>query len=97
MIFAKLFDVTPGGAATLPRNLISSARVADLTKPVTIELPGISYRFAKGNTMRLVLATSAASYRGNNVGGPVTIAVDPATPPVLTVPRLGAPAGPLGW
>jgi predicted acyl esterase len=101
VVFAKLYDVDPAAAdpsksTFLPRNLISAARVADVTKPFTIELPGIVHRFPKGHQMRLTLATSAAAYRGNNIGGPITLAVDPAAPPVLTVPKLGLPAGAFG-
>jgi dienelactone hydrolase len=94
VVFAKLYDVDQEGGATLPRNLISAARVADVTKPVTIELPGIAHRFPKGHKMRLTLASSAASYRGNNIGGPITVVTDPAAPGILTVPRLGLAAEP---
>jgi len=101
VVFAKLYDVDPAAAdptksTFLPRNLISAARVADVSKPFTIELPGIVHRFPKGHQMRLTLATSAAAYRGNNIGGPITLAVDPAAPPVLTVPKLGLPAAAAG-
>ena len=96
VLFAKLYDVAPDGTAVLPRKLNSAARVADVTKPVTIELPGIVHRFAKGHKMRLTLATSSLSYRGNNAAGPVTVTVDPAAPSVLSVPRLGAPSGAAG-
>ena len=34
VLFAKLLDVDPGGNTTLPRNLLSAVRVADVTKPV---------------------------------------------------------------
>jgi predicted acyl esterase len=95
VLFAKLVDVAPGGGSTvLPRNQLSAVRVGDVTKPVTIQLPGISYRFAKGHQLRLVLSTSNATNRTNTVAGPVTIASDPAN--VLTVPKLGAQSGPDG-
>ena len=43
---------TPDGGTTLPRNQLSAVRVADVTKPVEIELPGIVHRFAKGHRFR---------------------------------------------
>jgi ABC-2 type transport system ATP-binding protein len=96
VLFAKLLDVDPEGATTLPRNQLSAVRVADVTKPIEIELPGIAHRFAKGHTMRLVIASSNPTNRGNNAAGPVSIAADPAAPATLTLPKLGAQAGAAG-
>jgi predicted acyl esterase len=96
VLFVKLLDVAPDGTTKLPRNQLSAVRVADVTKPVEIELPGIAYRFAKGHSMRLVIATSNPTNRGNNAAGPVSIEADPAAPNTLTVPKLGAPAGAAG-
>jgi predicted acyl esterase len=93
VLIAKLYDQDAAGTSTLPKNLVSQVRVADVTKPIAIELPGIVHRFAKGHRLRLVLATSNVTSRGNNVGGPVTVTVDPAAPSPLTVPVLGAPTG----
>jgi ABC-2 type transport system ATP-binding protein len=96
VLFAKLYDLAPDGSRTLPRNLLSAVRVGDVTKPVTIELPGISYRFAKGHRLQLVLSTSDLQYRGNSLAGPVSIVADPAAPSTLTIPVLGAQTGPSG-
>jgi putative CocE/NonD family hydrolase len=94
VLFAKLLDVGPNGATpVLPRDQLSPVRVADVTKPVTIDLPGISYRFKKGHQLRLIVSTSNAVNRTNNVAGPVSITSDPASPNVLTVPKLGAQTG----
>ena len=95
VLFAKLVDAN-GSSETLPRGLSSAVRVADVTKPVTIELPGTAYRFAKGHQLKLVISTSNATNRGNNVSGPVSIKLDPAAPSALTVPRLGAQRGAAG-
>jgi predicted acyl esterase len=95
VLFAKLVDVD-GSTATLPRGLSSAVRVADVTKPVTIELPGTAYRFAKGHQLRLVVSTSNATNHGNNVAGPVAIKLDPAAPSPLTVPKLGEQVGGAG-
>jgi predicted acyl esterase len=96
VLFAKLYDVAPDGTSTLPRNLVSPVRVGDVTKPVTIELPGIVHRFAKGDRMQLVLSTSDLQYRGNTLGGPVSVVDDPAAPSTLTIPVLGAQTGATG-
>ena len=96
VLFAKLLDVDASGATKLPRNQLSAVRVADVTKPVEIELPGIAYRFAKGHSLRVVLTASNSTNRGNNVAGPVAVVADPSAPSTLTLPRLGAQSGPLG-
>ncbi|MDQ1713824.1 MAG: hypothetical protein QOE45_3274, partial [Frankiaceae bacterium] len=96
LLFAKLYDVAPDGTATLHRALISAARIKDPTKPVTIELPGIVHRYAKGHSLRLTVSTSAATYRGGLGAGPVSIVTDPKDPGVLTIPVLGNPTGAIG-
>jgi ABC-2 type transport system ATP-binding protein len=93
VLYAKLLDVDAQGSAKLPRGLLSAVRVADVTKPVAIELPGVVHRFAKGHVMRLVIATATASSHGNNLAGPVSIAADPAAPGTLTLPKLGPQVG----
>jgi hypothetical protein len=93
VVFAKLLDVDADGNATLPQNLLSAVRVADVTKPVEIELPGIAHRFAKGHVMRLVVATSNATNHGNNFAGPVSITADKVAASTLTLPKLGAQTG----
>jgi predicted acyl esterase len=94
VLFAKLYDVDPSGSLTLPRNLVSAARVADVTKPVSIELPGIVHRFANGHQIQLVLSTSDVVYHGNSVGGPVSVVADPGSPSTLTIPVLGTAGTP---
>src|SRR5205085_12344617 len=81
------------GSVTLPRNLLSAVRVADVTKPVAVELPGVAHRFAEGHKMRLVIATSNTSSRGNTLAGPVSITADPNAPGTLTPPKLGPQPG----
>ncbi len=90
ILFAKLLDVDADGGTTLPRNQLSAVRVADVTKPVEIELPGIAHRFAKGHRFRVVVATANATNKGNTLAGPVSIATDSANPGTLTLPRVGS-------
>jgi len=96
LLFAKLYDLGPDGTPTLPRNLVSAVRVADVDKPVTIDLPGIVHRFPKGDQLQLVLSTSDVAYRGNTFGGPVSILTDRQAPGVLTVPVVGKQLGQTG-
>jgi hypothetical protein len=97
VLFARLVDFDPAtGESLLPRNQLSAVRVADVTQPITIELPGLAHRFKAGHQVRLVLATSNSTNRGNLTTGPVTVPVDPASPSTLILPRLGAQAGPEG-
>jgi putative CocE/NonD family hydrolase len=86
--FAKLYDVGPDGAIELPHRLISPVRVADVTKPVTIELPGIVHRFAAGHRLVVVLAGGDVAYRGSTAPQPVTLTTGGARQQ-LTVPVVG--------
>ena len=96
ILHAKLYDVSPEGQPKLVRNQISAARIGDPAKPVRIDLPGQVHRYGRGHSLRLTVATSAASYRGGLGAGPVTLQTSPEQPAVLTIPRLGAIAGPVG-
>jgi ABC-2 type transport system ATP-binding protein len=94
VLFAKLYDVAPDGTVTLPNRLVSPVRIPDATKPVTIALPGIVHRFAKGDKIELVLASSDAAYRNNTLAGPVTVTVDPKAPSTLSIPTLSSTPAP---
>ncbi|MGI9185343.1 MAG: CocE/NonD family hydrolase [Solirubrobacteraceae bacterium] len=86
-LFAKVDDYNPvTGTATLPQNLVSAVRIPDVNAPITIQLPGIVYRFPKGDEIRLVIGTSDETFRGNNSAGPVTVMTSPSAPGVLSLP-----------
>jgi putative CocE/NonD family hydrolase len=84
--FAKLYDVGPDGAIELPHRLISPVRVADVTQPVTIELPAIVHRFETGHRLVVVLAGGDMAYRGSDAPQPVTLTTGPGLAQLLTVP-----------
>jgi putative CocE/NonD family hydrolase len=84
--YAKLYDVGPDGAIELPHRVISPVRVTDVTKPVTIELPGIVHRFAAGHRLVIVLAGGDMAYRGSTTTQPVTLQTGPGLTQQLTVP-----------
>jgi predicted acyl esterase len=87
LVFAKLYDVAPDGRQSLVHRLISPARVADVTQPVTIELPGIVHRVEPGHRLRLVLAATDAAYKNAYPVQPVTLAsTTGGTDQTLTLP-----------
>ncbi|RBY83427.1 alpha/beta fold hydrolase [Blastococcus sp. TF02A-30] len=67
-LFAKLYDVAPGGGLTLPSGLVAplaltglSADPADPTE-VRATLPAIVHRFEAGHRMRLVVSSTDQSF-----------------------------------
>jgi putative CocE/NonD family hydrolase len=89
ILFAKIYDVAPDGTQTLHNRLISPVRVADVTKPVDVELPGVVQQFPAGHRIRVVIAASDAAYADNAAPQPVTITTSPAAPSVLRLPLTG--------
>jgi ABC-2 type transport system ATP-binding protein len=67
-LFAKLYDVAPGGGTTLPGSLVAPLALTGLstdpTDPTAVEitLPGIVHRFEAGHTMRLVVSSTDQAY-----------------------------------
>jgi ABC-2 type transport system ATP-binding protein len=67
-LFAKLYDVAPGGGTTLPAGLVAPLALtglsADPTRPTTVQvtLPAIVHRFEAGHTMRLVVSSTDQAY-----------------------------------
>ncbi len=89
-LFAKLYDVAPDGTQMLQHRLISPVRIKDVTRPVTIELPGVTQRFAAGHRIRLVVAGGDLGYANNAVAQPVTVTTSPAAPGRLELPLVSA-------
>ncbi|MDP9101274.1 MAG: ABC transporter ATP-binding protein [Actinomycetota bacterium] len=86
VLFAKLYDVGPEGTLVLPHRLIAPLRVADVSKPVTMELPGVVHEVKAGHHLQLVISAGDAAYRGNARPGLVSVVLDPGSPAVLTLP-----------
>lgn len=63
-LFAKLYDVAPGGGMTLPGGLVAPLRLQGLsTDPaapteVAVTLPGIVHRFEAGHSLRLLVSST---------------------------------------
>jgi ABC-2 type transport system ATP-binding protein len=89
ILFAKLYDVAPDGTQTLKGRLVSPVRVADVTRPLTVELPAVVHRFATGHRMRLVIAASDFAYAGNTAPQQVTVRTSGDDPGRLSLPIVG--------
>ncbi|MFD2091730.1 alpha/beta fold hydrolase [Blastococcus deserti] len=67
-LFAKLYDVAPGGGTTLPSSLVAPLALtglsADPARPTTVRvtLPGIVHRFEAGHTMRVVVSSTDQAF-----------------------------------
>jgi ABC-2 type transport system ATP-binding protein len=88
VLFAKVYDVAPGGKAQLIHGLVAPARVADVRQPITITLPAIVHRFAAGHRIELVLAAGDLNYRGGLISAPVVISTG-SIGQALTLPVVG--------
>jgi fermentation-respiration switch protein FrsA (DUF1100 family) len=73
VLFTRLQDVAPDGSATDIHQLIAPVRIADVTKPFTVTMPGIVHRFAPGHRIRLVVSGSSVNYRGGLTANVVTV------------------------
>ena len=89
VLFAKLYDVAPGGRQTLQNRLISPVRVTDVGTPVRIRMPAVAQHFAPGHRIRVAVAASDAAYAGNPVVQPVRVRTGPAAPSVIRMPLTG--------
>jgi ABC-2 type transport system ATP-binding protein len=87
VLFTRLQDVAPDGTATDIRGLTAPVRIADVTKPFTVTMPGIVYRFAPGHRIRLVVSASSVNYRGGLTANVVTIPTGTAGQ-VLSLPAV---------
>lgn len=86
VLFAKVYDVAPDGSRTLVNRLVSPVRVPDVTRPFTVELPGIVHRYEKGHRLEFVIAASDTAYFGNRGVKPVTLVHAPEDTGVLELP-----------
>ncbi|MGA5467997.1 CocE/NonD family hydrolase [Streptomyces arboris] len=91
VLFAKVYDVAPDGTRKLVNRLVSPVRVPDVTRPFTVELPGIVHRYEKGHRLEFVIAASDTAYFGNRGIKPVTVVSAPDETGVLELPVV--PAG----
>ena len=74
VLFVKVKDVAADGSGALIKALEAPIRVANVSKPFTVRLPGIVHRFAKGHHLELIVASGSPNYRGGLTANPVSIA-----------------------
>lgn len=86
VLFAKVYDVAPDGTQKLVNRLVAPVRVPDVTRPFTVELPGIVHRYEAGHRLRFVIAGSDTAYFGNRGVKPVTVVSAPQDTGVLELP-----------
>jgi ABC-2 type transport system ATP-binding protein len=88
LFFAKIYDVAPDGSVDLVHLLVAPVRVANTSAPVTLTLPGIVHRFAKGHTIKFVIAATDAAYKNALPVQPVTVTSNTTGLSSLTLPVL---------
>ncbi|MFJ9824056.1 CocE/NonD family hydrolase [Streptomyces sp. NPDC101160] len=86
VLFAKLYDIAPDGTKTLVNRLVAPVRVPDVTRPFTVELPGIVHRYETGHRLEFVIAASDTAYFGNRGVKPVTVTSAPEDTGTLELP-----------
>lgn len=91
-LHVRIYDVAEDGTETLVRRLTAPVYAEDLSAPLTISHPGFVHRFDAGDQLRLVVASTDVSYGNRQVPDQYTVSVDPAAPPVLTLPVVAASA-----
>ncbi|MEU1485407.1 CocE/NonD family hydrolase [Streptomyces sp. NPDC005752] len=89
VLFAKVYDVAPDGTQKLVNRLVAPVRVPDVTRPFTVELPGVVHRYEAGHRLRFVVAGSDTAYFGNRGVKPVTVVSAPGDTGVLELPVVG--------
>ncbi|MET9592781.1 CocE/NonD family hydrolase [Streptomyces sp. NPDC006516] len=89
VLFTKVYDVAPDGTQKLVNRLVAPVRVPDVTRPFTVELPGIVHRYETGHRLRFVIAASDSAYFGNRGIKPVTVVSTPRDTGVLELPVVG--------
>jgi len=99
VLFAKLYDVAPGGKETLPASLATPVRVAGSARGTTVRLrlPAVDHAFAAGHRLRLVLSTTDLGYASPAVPSVLTVSLADPRLMVPTDPGLTADATPLPW
>ncbi|MFC9701483.1 CocE/NonD family hydrolase [Streptomyces sp. NPDC056943] len=93
VLFAKLYDVAPDGTKTLVNRLVAPVRVPDVTRPFTVELPGIVHRYEAGHRLEFVIAASDSAYFGNRGVKPVIVTSAPEDTGTLELPLVAGRVG----
>jgi ABC-2 type transport system ATP-binding protein len=98
VLFVKLYDVDPDSGASLPFGLTAPVHLTglppaiDTAKPVTVQLPGIVYRFETGHRLRITIATSDQAFTTPVAPAVYTVGLGGGTTAEVRLPNVpGAP------
>jgi ABC-2 type transport system ATP-binding protein len=99
VLFAKLYDVTPGGKQTLPASLAAPVRVAGSPRGTTVRvrLPAVDHEFASGHRLRVVLSTTDLGYASPAAPAALTVSLAAPALTLPTDPGLTADATSVAW
>ncbi|NBM19853.1 alpha/beta fold hydrolase [Streptomyces sp. GC420] len=99
VLFAKVYDVGPGGSQTLPAQLVSPLRVsgAEDGRTVEIRLPAVDHEVESGHRLRLVLAATDLGYASPAEPATYTVSLAGGGLRVPTAPGVTTGAAPLPW
>ena len=81
VLFAKVFDLAPGGAATLPGGQVAPIRLDALGatgRTVTVSLPALAHVFPAGHRVRIAFSTTDLAYAGPGAPASYTVGLDTA-------------------
>ncbi|MGW6566676.1 CocE/NonD family hydrolase [Streptomyces sp. NPDC054975] len=93
VLFAKVYDIAPDGRKTLVNRLVAPVRVPDVTRPFTVELPGIAHRYETGHRLEFVIAAGDDAYVGNRGIKPVIVTAAPEETGTLELPLVKGRVG----
>jgi predicted acyl esterase len=79
VVFAKIYDVSPSGSVTLVNRLVSPARLG-AGRQVTLTLPGVVHRYAKGDRIELVIAATDQAYIGARAPDVLSVSISKTDP-----------------
>jgi ABC-2 type transport system ATP-binding protein len=109
VLFVKLYDVSPSGAASLSAGQVAPIRLtglpADITRarPVSVTLPAIVRRIEAGDRLRIAIATADQAYATPNQPVTYTVALGGAdntaavTLPTVTGEPIASPEAIWRW
>ncbi|MFF4158572.1 CocE/NonD family hydrolase [Streptomyces sp. NPDC001678] len=99
VLFAKVYDVGPGGQQQLPGQLVAPLRVDDAKDGRTVELrlPAIDHTFEAGHRMRLVLSATDLGYASPVRPAAYTVSLTDGGLSVPTAPGVRTGSSGLPW
>ena len=100
VLFAKLYDVSPEGARTLPANAIAPIRISSLPADgspaeVTVTMPGVVRPIESGHSLQLVVSTTDQAYATTAQPAAYQVALAPGGS--IAVPVVPGEAVSAGW